>query len=1105
MKNTKRILAMVLTVVMILSLFANVVFATETKTADRADTIANGDKVVIVCDAYGKALRSCGTSGFYNAGADVTVTGGKIADDAVTTDIVWDVTVVSDGVYQFSQGGDKLAMGASYSSMPANEVNDTWALEKVDGGYYIKNIGRACYVEWFEANNYFSGYHTIAAGSEGMFTMNFYKVADGTDVTDPTDPDPTDPDPTDPTDPPVDPADVTPIADVLKASEGEFTVKGVVTMVDGKNIYVQDATGGIDGYFATAPADVALGDTITVTGTRAVFNGLPELTSATYTKSEGMTLTAADKTISTLSATDICCYVSIKDLEITELYFGPDGTYTKPNVTLKDAEENTIQLYKAAINSELKVGDKVDVKCAVGINNADLQLRNTLETEITKAAAAEDPTSIVILYTNDVHTYIDKGLSYASIAALKDELAAKTAGTLLVDAGDHIQGTAYGAMDEGATIIELMNAAGYDAATLGNHEFDYGMDRTLEIIDEAAYSYLSCNFNDVEAKDTVLEPYKIFEVGGKKIAIVGVTTPESITKSTPAYFMDEKQEKWLYTIDGGTDGAELYATVQKTVDAARADGADYVIGLGHLGVDPSSQPWTSEEVIANTKGFDAFIDGHSHSSVEMKEVKDKDGKNVVLTQTGNYFNAIGKMTITEDGIKTEMISEYAGVDTAVKDIQDKWVAEVDEMLGEVIAHTDIDFKVGDDTGRLIRKQETNLGDFCADALYYLFNETEKLDCDVAVMNGGGIRADMLTGDISYKTTKTVHTFGNVACLMTVTGQQILDALEWGARDTPDAECGGFLHTAGLKFEIHTNIPSTVQKDANGIWTGGPTGEYRVQNVQILNKETGKYEPLDLKAKYNLAGYNYTLRDLGDGFAMFSGAELVKDFVMQDYLVLANYAQSFPKNETTGLPTITAENSPYGDIYGEGRITMYSPDVCEAFTDIDQDKWYHEGIHFMLKNGYMEGMGNGLFMPNAKLTRGQLVTLLYRIAGKEDVSGYEHPFTDVAANRFYADPVTWAYHYDLVKGITETTFCPEDTASREMVITILYRYAKGTASEEDNLKDHPDADQIHKYAREAMNWAVGEGYIKGDKEHKLNPRGNMTRAEYATMMARYLAE
>lgn len=587
------------------------------------------------------------------------------------------------------------------------------------------------------------------------------------------------------------------------------------------------------------------------------------------------------------------------------------------------------------------------------------------ETTVTTepAAIAED---IVILYTNDVHTYIDKALSYDVIAALKDALTRKYGNVLLVDAGDAVQGTAYGSMDKGETIIKLMNAAGYDVATLGNHEFDYGMEGAMNVIAWAEFPYISCNFyheKDGVKGENVLEAFQIFEMGGRKIAFVGATTPESFTKSTPAYFQDE-MGRYIYGISGGENGAALYADFQTAIDAARADGAEIVIGLGHLGDDPASSPWTSEELIANVSGLNAFIDGHSHSTVVAKEIN-----GTLLTQTGEYFDSIGMMHIDgetgeittdligyteitevvvdengeavldENGNETTEIVGYAFasnmdlgitwcVDEKVAAIKNNWIDTIDTQLGTVIGTVDVALGNYDGEGnRLVRSQETNTGDFCTDALYYLFDSMD-MDVDVAVMNGGGIRnKDDITGAFSYKTAKEIHTFGNVACLQTITGQQLLDALEWGARCAGSAEeNGSFLHVSGITYKIDTAWEASMQEDDKGVWIGGPTGGYRVTDVKVYNKETQVYEPLDLAANYNLAGYNYTLRDLGGGFNMFSGAVNVLDYVMEDYLVLTNYIQGFEDC------AVSATNSPllgkypgmkldYSDVNGSGRIEI----------------------------------------------------------------------------------------------------------------------------------------------------------------------------------------
>ncbi len=598
-----------------------------------------------------------------------------------------------------------------------------------------------------------------------------------------------------------------------------------------------------------------------------------------------------------------------------------------------------------------------------------LVLSLTMVFSLVACGSSETPKEdVAILYTNDVHTYIDGVLSYDVIAAVKAELETQYKNVLLVDAGDHAQGTVYGSMDFGETIIELMNASDYDLATLGNHEFDYSMVGAMDIIDWAEFPYVSANFYKLEngeRTENVLESYKIFEIGGHKLAFVGITTPESFTKSTPAYFQNEDGE-YIYGISGGDNGEDLQADVQKAIDDAKKEGATTVIALGHLGDDPASQPWTSEETIAKVSGLSAFIDGHSHSTVEGKQVADKDGNNVLLTQTGEYFDRIGLMVVGADGtIKTDfieyeeiletvkdeegnvkvdedgeevtevvgykLVSElYAGAEWPVfedvKTLKDGWIEKINEELGAVIGTTELVFDNYDTDGtRLVRKQSTNTGDFAADALYYLFDDMD-LDIDVAIMNGGGVRNKAITGDISFLTCKEIHTFGNVACLQTVTGQQVLDALEWGAQNVGTGESGGFLQVAGVTYTIDTSIPTSVQKDDKGVWTGGPTGEYRVKDVKVYNQETNEYEDLDLNAQYNMAGNSYTLRSLGDGFNMFDGAINVVDYVMVDYMVLANYISGFEGGviEATNSPLL--EKFPnmlldYGTVYGSGRITV----------------------------------------------------------------------------------------------------------------------------------------------------------------------------------------
>ena len=527
---------------------------------------------------------------------------------------------------------------------------------------------------------------------------------------------------------------------------------------------------------------------------------------------------------------------------------------------------------------------------------------------------------IVILHTNDVHGAIS---GYAKVAALKDAYEARGAYVLLMDAGDFIQGDPTVSTSEGATAVELMNLAGYDVASMGNHEFDYGYQNLKDLEADADFTIVDANVlynGQVAFEDNVV----FTAPDGTKIGVFGLDTPETATKAHPA------------KIQGVTflAGDKMFDCAQDQVDALEAEGCEYIICLGHLGIDAESTGNRSIDLLEKVEGIDVFIDGHSHTVMENKQVYDAAGKAVTLTQTGSYLANVGKMTIAEDGaITTELISTADVSDAAVAATAEAWINDVDAMLGEQIATTDIKFYINDPaTGkRRIRMGETNLGDFVADGIYTYFNEVEQLDCDIAMMNGGGIRTDVDAGKWTFKTCKQVSPFGNVACLMSVTGKQIQDALEFGARFVgPEGkENGGFLHVAGATYEIHTDIPNTVLTDDKNVWMGSATGTPRVQNVRIYNKKTGAYEPLDLNRTYALAGMNYTLRNLGDGFAMFDGAELIKDYVSEDYLVMSTYAMIF--DAANDVPVLSSANSPlasypgyllnYENPYGAGRIQV----------------------------------------------------------------------------------------------------------------------------------------------------------------------------------------
>ena len=1035
--------------------------------ADYVDptTLETGDQVLIYYPAGNTFVSNVASGNKLSPNEDVSTgvsdTGVKQAATNTVANI-FTVEKAEDGSVLFVDADGKyMTSGATGNSLSMSEAaNDCshWTFEATDGGYYIHNEGALYNGSHNQYLEYYKGFTTYGLGSGGaIYTFQLYKIV---------------PKPT------IDP-------------DNAFTNLGYVPQ-DSKVVIYYPAGG-------TALSTTVNGKKVAPTPVTVIDNQLnPTEDTAVFTVNwvdgDNLTLQAADGTYLTSGATGNSLSFSAEATEYSIWHL----------VRVEDTDMFQIMNTNAAYNGNKNQALEffTDGFTTYGVKDTEIYY---FQLFVNEAAVEPESKDTVILFTNDIHTYINNdGMRYSDLAALKAEMYAEGNNVYLVDAGDHIQGTAYGSMDKGETIIELMNAIPYDYATLGNHEFDYGMERILELTGKANYPYLSTNFHRIvngegDYTDPVLEPIGMSrQVGGPSIAFIGVTTPESFTKSTPAYFMDENGN-YIYGISGGTDGKELYEAVQYYVDMAKEWGADYIIGLGHLGDDPASKPWTSEEVIANVSGFDAFIDGHSHSTVVGKEVADKDGNPVILAQTGEYLNAVGKMTITAEGeIAVELITDYKDESTTnhVRDIEDAWIAEVDTLLGEIIAKNEVDFRINGDEGRLIRKQETNLGDFCADALYYLFDVTEGLGADAAIMNGGGIRADMPAGDISYKTPKTVHTFGNVACLIEVTGQQILDALEWGAKNVGVGENGGFLHVSGVTYEIHSYIPSTVQADEKGVWAGGPTGEYRVKNVYVGG------EPLDVEKTYKLAGYNYTLRDLGDGFAMFDGATNVKDYVMEDYMVLANYAKNFPE------ATIKADNSPleadYSNINGEGRITIVTekPEVpfVNPFKDVEEGSWYYDYVMEAYQKGLVNGMKEDEFRPDANLTRAQFAVMLYRLLGEPTTEGIENPFIDLESD-WYKDAVIYMSSIGVIKGTGHGKFEPDENITREQMVTMLHRMSKITVTDGyEALDAFVDKDALSGYAVEPMVWAVNAGIINGVGKNKLAPQGLATRAEAAKVLS-----
>ena len=533
-------------------------------------------------------------------------------------------------------------------------------------------------------------------------------------------------------------------------------------------------------------------------------------------------------------------------------------------------------------------------------------------TEDNQEESATKNGDIYILFTSDVHCGVDQGFGYVGLQQVRSTLEKEGYTTILVDDGDSIQGESIGLLSKGEAIIELMNVMKYDVAIPGNHEFDYGMERFLELTEMADFPYISCNFN--KEGELVFKPYTIIEAADKKIGFVGVTTPQTIVSSTPEFFQDENGN-YIYDFMQDQTGEKLYAAVQKAVDDARAEGADYIYVIGHMGMEANASPWTYADVIEHTNGIDVFLDGHSHDA-EQVVMKNKDGNEVVRSAVGTKLSNIGYSHISaEDGIVETNIWNWSNSISAPKlfnlhndisDIIDVKLKELDEQLSEKLADNTVfltinDPNVVDDAGnpiRMIRRAETNLGDFCTDA-FRLQGEA-----DIAFIVGGNIRADFAKGDVSYKDVLNVFPYGNYLCVIEVTGQQILDALEWGARAVPEQN-GGFLQVSGLSYEIDVAIPSGCKTDENSM-CAGIEGERRVRNVLVGG------EPIDVEKKYTVAGTDYTLLGNGDGYTSFDGAEVLREEVKIDTQVIVDHF------------IYTYENNmqdEYADPYGQGRITI----------------------------------------------------------------------------------------------------------------------------------------------------------------------------------------
>ena len=506
---------------------------------------------------------------------------------------------------------------------------------------------------------------------------------------------------------------------------------------------------------------------------------------------------------------------------------------------------------------------------------------------------------IVILYTNDIHCAIDDNESLAGLSQYKQDVLKTTPYVALVDAGDAIQGSPIGKLSSGEVFTNLMNAIGYDFAIPGNHEYDYGMERFLELSKKLNCGYYSCNFLGANGKN-VLPAYKIMTFGETKVAFIGVTTPSSLSSSTPIFFQDGKGN-YIYSFCEDLNGAKLYKQIQKTVDRVRKD-VEYVILVAHLGVNGAQDRWSSVAVAQNISGVDVIIDGHSHEVNPVTIVQDKLGKDVLITQTGTKLQNIGQLTISADGkFTTKLVSGLQNKDAVLEKLIAQEKAAFEEILKQPLGEAVVPLYVNDpETGkRLVRSQECNMGNLVADAMRKVLN------ADVSFVNGGGIRKDIPQGVFTYKDFLEVLPFGNTCAVKEVTGQQFLDALEMGVRNLPK-ESGSFLQVSGISYEVNTSLPSNIVLDDKGAFVK-VAGAYRVQNVKVAGKH------LDLSKLYSVASNSYILEKNGDGMTMFKNGKVLYS---GDNMTDAEIVIEFIQNHL---------NARVGDEYqnplGEGRIRI----------------------------------------------------------------------------------------------------------------------------------------------------------------------------------------
>lgn len=762
------------------------------------------------------------------------------------------------------------------------------------------------------------------------------------------------------------------------------------------------------------------------------------------------------------------------------------------------------------------------------------------------AAGAEKPLDgkTVILHSNDVHGAIDL---YAAMAALKADYEAQGAEVILADAGDYSQGTVYVSVNKGADAVTMMNATGYDVVTLGNHEFDYGYAQLVENMKAAKFQVLCADVLGADGK-TIYDANTIIEKGGVKIGFFGLETPEAQTKANPKLIQGLK-------FLAGADGKELYNCAAAQVADLKAKGADLVVCLAHLGVDESSEPYTSYDLAKNVQGIDFIIDGHSHS------VMTAGPNGEPIQSTGTAFANIGVITIdnatkkivgnelkaiwhTEknaDG-KSVTVVDYKTRDEKVAAAAKAIIDPIDKAYGEKFAVSEVALN-GAKAPNGNRDSETNLGDLITDAMLWKVLADAEITVPeenvVAITNGGGIRASIGVGDVTKKDINTVLPFGNTLAVVYVKGSELLEALEASTYCTPES-IGGFPQVAGMQFTVATY--KTYDKNDESYPNSTYYGPKTINRVTIGSINGKDFDP---EATYAVITNNFVAGG-GDTYYAFAAAtnqfdtglpldEVVMEYITKELkgVIGETYAepagrivvdqgvapaiadvQSMVMDETA----YTAESyKAYAAVEAklaaaeteaervalcaELRAAVSGLKIVDNTFDDAASGWYKPAVDFAQASGLMSGMGDNKFAPDVTTTRAMVAQVMYELADEPDVSGLTCPLSDVDSTAWYADAVIWAYNAGVVSGYEDGTFRPGRTITRQEMAVMFYGMLFGTDSilVEDDIKialgAFKDGDTVASWAREAVAVCYISGIMVGDNG-SFKPTDLLSRAQLA---------